>query len=382
MTTVHNVEALLERLVRIDSQNPDLVPGHPGELELASTVAEIMQDLGMHTALPETLPGRPNVIGVLPGTSEERLLFEAHLDTVPAPQHKVIVHREARRLHARGSCDTKGSLAAMLAAVEQLSRESGPRPTLVVAGVVDEEFIMRGAELLLDQIGPVVGTVVGEPTSLVPVRAHNGFIRVRLQVHGKSAHSSKAHLGKNAILGAAQVVTALEARVGQRLQHRHHHLAGPALLTPTMVQGGIAPNVVPDRCELWFDRRLSPGEEPATALAEIDEVLNHLRAEGTEVDRDQPIVSLPGVETPANHPLVAATERAVGAVTGKHEAATGVTYSTDACFLARSGETPFIVLGPGSIDQAHTDDEWIDLDELVQAVDVYAEVVRQVGVHS
>jgi acetylornithine deacetylase len=269
----------------------------------------------------------------------------------------------------------------MLAAVERLSRASEPRPTVVVAGVVDEEFVMRGAEMLLDQVGPVIGTVVGEPTSLVPVRAHNGFIRVRLQVHGQSAHSSRAHLGKNAVLGAARVLTALESVIGQRLAHRHHHLAGPALLTPTMVQGGIAPNVVPDHCELWFDRRLAPGEQPAAALAEVDEVLDRLRSAGTDVRRDQPIVSLPGVETAAHHPLVTATERAVAEVTGRHHPAAGVTYSTDACFLARSG-APFIVLGPGSIDQAHTDDEWIDLDELVQAVDVYAEVVRQVGRHT
>ncbi len=379
MTTAYDVEALLERLVSIDSQNPDLAGGCPGELELATAVAEIMRDLGMHATLPETLPGRPNVIGVLPGSSDHTLLLEAHLDTVPAPEHAVVVRREGRRLHARGSCDTKGSLAAMLTAAAQLAGQPGPRPTVVVAGVVDEEFVMRGAEMLLDQVGPVVGIVVGEPTSLVPVRAHNGFIRVLLQMNGRSAHSSKAHLGKNAILGAARVVTELQAVVGERLEHRRHHLAWPALLTPTMVRGGIAPNVVPDHCEVLFDRRLMPGEKPAAALAEIDKVLDRLRAEGDDVRREEPIVALPGLETPADHPLIAATERAVADVTGTHHAATGVTYSTDACILGRSGKVPCVVLGPGSIDQAHTDDEWIDLDEVVQAVDVYAEVVRQVG---
>jgi acetylornithine deacetylase/succinyl-diaminopimelate desuccinylase-like protein len=379
VTPALDVEALLGRLVTIDSQNPDLVADSRGELELATAVAEIMVELGMKATLPETLPGRPNVVGVLPGTSDETLLLEAHLDTVPAPGHEIVVRREGRRLHGRGTCDTKASLAAMLAAVATLSGDPGPRPTVVLAGVVDEEFVMRGAERLLDQVGPVTGVVVGEPTSLRPVRAHNGFIRVRLQVHGRSAHSSRAHLGENAILGAARVVTDLDTAVGERLRGRHHHLTGPALLTPTMVRGGSAPNVVPDHCEVWLDRRLAPGEEPAAALAEIDDVLERLRVEGTDVRRDAPLISLRGVNTAADHPLVAATERAVASVTGTHHVSSGVTYSTDACFLGRSGDVPCVVLGPGSIDQAHTDDEWVDLDEVVQAVDVFAEVVRQVG---
>jgi acetylornithine deacetylase/succinyl-diaminopimelate desuccinylase-like protein len=372
-----DVEQLLENLVRIDSQNPDLAPDSRGEKELAVEVARLLDAIGAKAQLHETLEGRPNVVGVLPGSTDETLVFEAHLDTVPAPPGPLVVRREGRRLHGRGTCDTKGSLAAMLAAVARLAQHKGPRPTVVLAGVVDEEYVMRGAARLLDQIPAATGVVIGEPTLLVPARAHNGFIRVRIHVRGLSVHSSKAHLGHNAVLAAARLVDALEQQLGERLRHRHHPLAGPALLTPTMISGGIAPNVVPDHCAVWFDRRLAPGEEPADALAEIDGVLDGLRSAGDVLDRDDPIVSLRGVETAQDHLLVRATERAVRLVTGEDRSSTGVTYSTDACYLGGAGGLPCVVLGPGSIDQAHTVDEWIDLDQVVQAVAVYTHLALE-----
>lgn len=372
-----DVEQLLERFVRIDSQNPDLAPQSQGERELAVEVAQVLDRLGVQAQLHDTLEGRPNVVAVLPGTVEQTLMLEAHLDTVPAPPGPLVVRREGRRLYGRGSCDTKGSLAAMVATLARLAHHKGPRPTVVLAGVVDEEYVMRGAARLLDQIPEVSGVIIGEPTSLVPARAHNGFIRVRVHAHGLSVHSSKAHLGHNAVLAAARLVDALDQELGERLRHRHHPLAGPALLTPTMISGGIAPNVVPDHCAVWFDRRLAPGEDPADALAEIDGVLDALRSAGDTLHRDEPIVSLRGVETAEDHPLVRATERAVRQVTGHDGSSTGVTYSTDACYLGGHGGLPCVVLGPGSIDQAHTIDEWIDLDQVVQAVDVYTQLALE-----
>jgi acetylornithine deacetylase len=374
-----DVEALLEHLVSIDSQNPDLAPGSPGERPLAEEVARILTGLGLETRTHHTLDDRSNVVGVLPGNTGQAILLEAHLDTVPAPPGPLVVARNGRRLYGRGSCDTKGSLAAMITAVGRLASRPGRRPTVVVASVVDEEYLMRGAAKLIDQIPEVAGVIIGEPTSLVPVRAHNGFIRVRVHAGGRSVHSSKANLGHNAILASARLVTALDNSLGERLRHRHDPLTGPALLTPTMISGGIAPNVVPDHCEVWFDRRLAPGEPPQEALAEIDEVLDRLRAEGDAIRRDEPIVALPGLQTPEDHPLVRVAEHAVAAVSGSRHTSTGVTYSTDACHLGGQGKLPCVVLGPGSIDQAHTVDEWIDLDEVRQAVDIYTELVMQFG---
>jgi acetylornithine deacetylase/succinyl-diaminopimelate desuccinylase-like protein len=256
----------------------------------------------------------------------------------------------------------------MIVAVDRLRRRTGPRPTVILVGAADEEYVMRGARALLDQLPPVDGVVIGEPTSLEPVRAHNGFIRVRLSADGVSAHSSKAFLGINAIVAAARCVVALQDRLGAHLHDRQHPLTGPALLTSTMISGGSAPNIVPDQCSVWLDRRLAPGEQPDDALAEIEQVLDEVRAKGQLVSLDEPLISLPGLETAPDHPLVIAAERVAGP-------AIGVTYSTDACYLNGYGNLPCIVLGPGSIDQAHTANEWIELDQVHRSVDVYEQLL-------
>jgi acetylornithine deacetylase len=375
-------DGLLRRLMAFDSRNPDLSPESPGERPLAEAVADLLRERGLQTTLHDAVGDRPNVVGVLPGTpGQPTVLFEAHLDTVPEPPGGIPVREEGRRLFGRGTCDTKGSLAAMIAAAGRLARVGGPRPTLVVAGVADEEYVMRGAAALPAHMPPVDGVVIGEPTSLAPVRAHNGFIRVRVQVGGRSAHSSKAHLGVNAIVHAARVVTALDDTLGERLRGRPHALTGPALLSPTMVSGGVAPNVVPDRCEVMFDRRLAPDETVAAALAEIGDVLAGLRADGVSARLDEPIVALPGMETGEQLPIVRAAERAVADTLGRPVPAHGVTYSTDACLLSGYAALPCVVLGPGSIDQAHTDDEWVDLDEVATAVDVYVALAVSLGAH-
>lgn len=375
MSSSLDVEALLERLVRIDSRNPELSADSPGERPLAEAVAEVLGGIGADVTLHEVIDGRPNVIGTLPGDDHlPTIVLEAHLDTVPTPPGGIEVRREGNRLYGRGSADTKGSLASMIAAAERLQQRSGPRPTVMIVGAADEEYVMKGARALLDDLPPIDGIVIGEPTSIVPIRAHNGFIRVRMQVRGVTAHSSKAFLGLNAIVAASRCVIALEDRLGAHLHDRHHPLTGPALLTSTMIEGGVAPNVVPDLCSVWLDRRLAPGERPEAALAEVEAILGELRRQGHQVELDEPLIALPGLETPADHPFVNATETAVGRVQGAAVVADGVTYSTDACYLNGFGDLPCVVLGPGSIDQAHTADEWIELDQVHQCVDVYDEL--------
>jgi acetylornithine deacetylase len=374
-----NVETVLGRLMGIDSQNPDLAVGHRGERALAEDVAGLLTAAGLQTRLVDVVGDRPNVIATLPGdTGQPTVVLEAHLDTVPAPADGLAVRREGRRLHGRGSCDTKGSLAAMIVTAARLARQSGPRPTVIVAGVVDEEYVMRGAAALLDALPTVSGVVIGEPTSLVPVRANNGFIRVRVQVRGVAAHSSSGQ-GTNAILDAARVIATLDEQLGDRLRRQVHALTGSALLSPTMVTGGTAPNIVPNRCAVTFDRRLAPGESVKQALDEMQGVLDPLRNQGIDVTLEDPIVALVAAETPATNLLVRAAEDAVARVTGQRHESEGVGGSTDACYLNGVGGLPCVVLGPGSMDQAHVDDEWVDLDEVGAAADIYTKLVMTLG---
>jgi acetylornithine deacetylase/succinyl-diaminopimelate desuccinylase-like protein len=367
---------LLEELLGIDSVNPAM--GGPGERVLAEHLAKILQDIGCRVSLLEgaSSPERPNLVAVLPGTMPRpTLLLEAHLDTVAQPRIPIKLRREGGRLYGRGACDTKGSIAAMVAALSRLISRSD-RPTVVFAGAADEEVAMTGARALLGQLPPVDAAIVGEPTSLSPVRVHNGMLRFRIVARGTAAHTSRAHLGVNAIAAAARAVLAIQDQLVPALQARPAHpLAGPALATAAVIRGGVAPNLVPEWCEVDVDRRLAPGEDPADALAEVDALLEPLRAAGDAIVREEPRILLPAVETPADHLLVRTVEATVTRVTGRSVTAGGVPYGTDASYLSGSGGIPCVILGPGSIDQAHTDDEWVPIREVRQAARILEETV-------
>lgn len=369
-----DVLGLLEELLRIESVNPAM--GGSGEGSVASFLADVLRGIGADVSLEDVEPGRPNVVAVLRGTTDPAILLEAHLDTVALPDGGLEVRREGDRIIGRGTCDTKGSCAAMVVALDALSREPY-RPTVVFAGAMDEENAMLGSRALVERLPPVGGAVIGEPTSLAPVRVHNGLARFRLQARGVTAHTSRAHLGVNAISAAARAITALDEELVPRLRERSHPMAGPALLTAAVVHGGIAPNVVPERCEIVLDRRIAPGEDPEHAMTEIDEVLEAVREAGFDVVREDPYLLLPAVETPPDHPLVGAAEDAVEAVLGRTEEAGGAPYGTDASNLSGLGDIACVVLGPGSIDQAHSDHEWVPVAEVEQAVAIYVETARR-----
>jgi acetylornithine deacetylase len=368
---------LLEELVAIDSVNPAM--GGPGEAEIVRRLAALLRELGLEVSTPASLDGeRTNLIGVLPGTLDAAgLLFEAHLDTVAQPANPIRPVRTVDQQIGRGACDTKGSAAAMIAAIASLGHAGEPRPTLVFAGVVDEEYHMRGSRALVDELPSVAGAIIGEPTSLRPIRAHNGIVRFRVLTHGRPAHTSRAQLGVNALSVAARVIDALDAHVSVRLLDSPHPLTGPALLTAAMIEGGVADNIVPERCEIRYDRRIAPGEDVESALAEIDRVLDELRAHGDGITLEKPSIALPAVETPADHPLVTLAEEAASRALVSVVVAEGVPYGTDASNLSGIGGIPCVVLGPGSIDVAHTDHEAVALAEVTAATAIYTEMARR-----
>ncbi|MDE3066041.1 MAG: M20/M25/M40 family metallo-hydrolase [Verrucomicrobiota bacterium] len=356
-------EKLLAELIALPSVNPAfLPPRHPGAGEqcVADFLAAIAARAGLEVEFQKVLPDRANVIArLLPRNPiRQSILLAPHLDTVGAEDSQFIPRRKNGRLHGRGACDTKGSIAAMFTALCELPEsKSRPQETEVVfAGLVDEENAQAGSRALTASGFKAALALVGEPTRLQVVTAHKGSLWLELETRGKAAHGAAPQLGKNAVLEMARIVEALEIGYTARLRKRRHPLLGAATVNVGTISGGAQPNIVPDRCVISIDRRTLPGETEAGVKREIKTFLQSKRLSVRVADRKL-APALP-LETDPELPLVQKFLRGAG-----QRRPVGVDFFCDAAVLSAGG-IPSVVFGPGDIAQAHTADEWISLAQL------------------
>ncbi len=371
----------LADLVSINSVNPQY-PAGPGEGALAEYIGDFLRKNSIPFEFQTVFDGRPNVIARLEGKPGGRtLILEAHMDTacelgmVREPFRPV---REGNRLYGRGSCDTKGGLAAMLHALRAL-RDQGGRlsNSVVLVAAVDEEHSFRGVVKFLEKGIQADGAIVAEPTDLAIVIASKGVLRWRLKTRGRAAHSSKPHLGINAVNKMAKVLTAIEERFPAVFQKRRHPLLGSPTLNVGKIRGGVQVNQVPDACVVEIDRRLLPGETKETVWEEFETLLAELRAHDPEleVEMEPPMLEDCPLETAASERIVQVMSK-VSRELGAEDRITGVPYGSDASKLARAG-IPSVIFGPGSIDQAHAADEFVDLDQVALAAEIYARTIQE-----
>ncbi|MFF4017962.1 M20 family metallopeptidase [Streptomyces sp. NPDC001843] len=366
--------SLLTGLVRIPSVNPRSGAGDGGERAVAEYVRDWLGRHGVRAELHEVLPGRCNVVAVVPGRDPAAVLLESHLDTVETdgmtvPPHEGVV-RDGR-LYGRGACDAKGPLAAFLLATAQLAHGEPPPHTVVLAGVCDEEHAYRGVLRLLEWLGdrPMAGAIVGEPTGLIPAIAHKGVVRYTVRTRGRAGHSSRPEEAVNAIALMSPVIAHLTTTPPATAPHP---LLGPATRTVTRIRGGTGPNTVPGTCELDVDRRTLPGEDPDTVWRKDRAELASLGAE-----LDSPFTVDPALDTPPDSPVVTALCRALARHDRPAEAQ-GMPFGTDASKLARAG-IPSVVFGPGSVTDAHSAAESVALADVELAARIVQAAVRGLG---
>ncbi|HEX2974232.1 MAG TPA: M20 family metallopeptidase [Tepidisphaeraceae bacterium] len=359
---------LLWELVSIPSVNPAYLPaGSPysGEERVADYIAAWAKRAGLEFELQEVFPKRPNVVvRVTPkGKVKQRVLLAPHIDTVGGlelPGELFTPRIKNKRLYGRGACDTKGSVAVMLAALEELAKgEQRPANTEVVfAGLIDEECGQCGSRALVKKRFKANLALIGEPTRLQLVTAHKGVVWLELKTLGRAAHGSHPELGINAVEDMARVVLALQGDYAASLRKRRHPLLGQATINIGAMQGGSQPNIVPAECRSLVDRRTLPGETDSAVIKEIQHVIKDLGLKGTFKWRNIQGGPCLALQTDPKLPLVQIFFEATG-----QTQAVGADFFSDAGVLSAGG-IPSVLFGPGDIAQAHTPDEWIALDEL------------------
>jgi acetylornithine deacetylase/succinyl-diaminopimelate desuccinylase-like protein len=370
------LQRTLHDLVSINSVNPAYPQGR-GEEEIQNYIGAFFTAHALATFEQSVMPARRNVVGRLPGRNGAPLLvFEAHGDTAGVDGMDSPFRPEVRagRLYGRGACDTKAGLAAMMWALAEIS-DSGVSPgcEVWVVSTVDEEHSFQGVLKLRESL-KAAGAVVAEPTQLKMVVASKGCVRARITVKGRAAHSSKPELGLNAITLMARLLCSLETE-REHLARRIHPLVGSPTLSVGLIQGGTQVNIVPADCTIAFDRRLIPGEDPDDVLAEYSALLDNFKVRHPEVEAtlEAPMVKDWPLETALDSP-VARCAASVLRGFGLDPGPAGVPFGSDASKLSQSA-IPSIIFGPGSIDQAHTSEEYVELEQVDTAFDVYRKIM-------
>jgi acetylornithine deacetylase/succinyl-diaminopimelate desuccinylase-like protein len=382
---VDDLTQLLRDLVSIPSVNPmgrSLVGPEYFETRLAAYLETWFRELDVRFERQTVAPGRDNLLAWYDAPQPRKLiLFDVHQDTVPADGMTIppfVPEISGGRLSGRGSCDVKGAMAAMLSAFARLVRErpSGSASVLM-ACTVDEEFTHLGSSRLAEINHGADLAIVAEPTLLDLVHCHKGVLRFKIRTSGVACHSSTPHLGKNAIYLMGDLLARLQEYAGALAGSAPDPILGPPTLSVGRIEGGQSVNVVPDWCEIEVDRRLIPGEGAATALDAVRQLVSKSFDARDCVEVSQPWVHMPPLISHASRwiePLSTAIERA----TAHRPRVMGVPFGTDAGPLSEKG-TPCVVFGPGDIAQAHTKDEWIDLEQVNLAARAYFQVALELG---
>jgi len=382
---------ILCSLIALPSVNPnshDLAGPEYHESRMTAWLGDFFESLDVPCLFQEVHPGRHNVIAqlMIPGATRT-VLLDAHQDTVPVegmiiPPFQPVIRNG--RLYGRGACDVKGGMAAMLSAFAQLAEE---RPAgsanVLMACTVDEEYTATGAQCLADiweqgsrsDLGLPVPDLclVAEPTDLNVIVAHRGVVRWKICTAGRACHSSQPENGVNAIYKMARILDCLEDYARMLAKNvPHHPLCGGAALSVGRISGGISVNIVPDQCEIEIDRRLVPGETPSSAMQEIE---TYLRSRlDVDFEMAPPWVAMEALSDTHNSFWADELLQHIAHVTGPKQKQ-GALYGTNAGRYARQ-QIPSLIFGPGSISQAHTVDEWIEISQLSLARDVYARFCR------
>ena len=373
-----SVTDLLQQLVRIPSVNPDNSPGtdQVGEARLAEFLGQWLRDLGAHVEIEEILPGRPNLIARFgPMDDRPRILLGPHLDTVGVEGMTIdpfAADIRDGKMWGRGTSDTKGPMAAMLWGLQQHAALLETAPVAVdFVAFMGEESGQWGSKRFAEQYADDYEfAIVGEPTSLDVVHTTKGSMWATLRTTGKAAHSSQPERGENAVMKLARALDRIETRLSRTLAEFTHPVLGHSTLNVGVIRGGTRPNIVPDWAEAEIDIRTTPSLRDAGGPLRV--LQEEVEVTGVEIVEPH---DNPPMETDASHPWIKRIQSVRPA-----SSCVGAPWFSDAAHLAARG-LPSVCLGPGSIDQAHTADEFIELKALEEGAEFFSQFIQATVTH-
>lgn len=369
---------VLRRLVAINSVNPAMEAGGPGEAEVAAYVAELLETLCLEVHVHEPVAGRPSVVGVLRGTGGGRsLMLNAHYDTVGVAAMADPFSAEVRdgRLYGRGAYDMKGALAACIGAVKRLAEQGAPAGDVFVAAVADEEDASIGTYDLVKHYA-CDGAIVTEPTALDVCLAHKGFVWLEVEFTGRAAHGSRPDLGVDANLHAGRLIAELGSLAASLRAGSAHPLLGTGSLHIAQVRGGSGPSTYADRCWVQVERRTIPGETEASVVAEVQAALERVRAADPTVSATlRTTLVRPPFEVGPDAEIVRAVVASAGGVRGEAPRLIGDSPWMDSAVLAAAG-TETVVIGPAGAG-AHAAEEYVELDSVFRLADILVGAARR-----
>ncbi len=352
-------------LIRIRSANP------PGlEKPVADWLAARLEPVADGVAIEVLTEGRANVTARFDFGPGPTFLLCSHSDVVPVQddgQWEPVIRNG--QLIGRGACDAKGAIAAMIAACERLAACRGDlKGTLLLASVADEESNAEGVRSLVSRGLRADAAIIGEPTGNIAVLSSRGSVRLGVRFNGRAAHASSPSQGVNAIYAAARFVLAIES-----LDLELNARGSMGSCSATVVDGGSKLNVVPETCTVQVDRRLGPDETSDAAVCDIESRLARVAAETPGISYE---LSPAGLWVDP-FGLGADSEFATRLLSALGQPSPGPIFRavSDAPHLIAAG-IPTAILGPGSLDTAHSSSEFVDVRELELAVDLYERVVR------
>lgn len=359
---------LARALVATPSVNPAVAVEGTGEADVARLASQWLREWGFAVEVLEFEPGRPSLLARLERGPGPSLLLSGHLDTVGVTDMEIDpfdpVVRDGR-LWGRGAADMKGGVAALLAAARDLAAGEF-RGTLVVALTADEEEAGRGCQLLVERGLEADAAIVCEPTGLAIMPAHKGFAWIQIDFHGQAAHGSRPERGVDAIRHAGLFLARLDELESRLQQRRRHPLLGFGSIHAGTIVGGTAPSVYPSRCRLTLERRTLPGVSEPALRSDVEFLVAQLRSDVPSLDADIEVtLHRSGSELPNDHELVVALSGALSEI-GVEPEIRGMSAWVEASIYNAAG-IPALCFGPGSIEDAHTADESVAIEELETA---------------